>query len=153
MSHAKSRTKINLHHLAHVYYTHSDITSADKFLLDFGFVRCKQEGKRTYYRGYGNEPFLYCAEEGSEDAFGGAAFVVESESDLQLASQTLPNASAVHELKAPGGGKIVSFQDPTDGFPLHLVHGQASVEELEAYPNPKVNFVSAIIKHLNTCGG
>lgn len=152
MSHSNPQTKINLHHIAHVYYTHADISSANKFLLDFGFTPCKQEGNRTYYRGYGTEPFLYCAEKGDEDSFGGVAFAVESESDLQLASEMLPNASAVRRLEAPGGGKIVTFQDPTDGFPLHLVHGQASIDQLEAFPHPRVNFVSKIIIPFNACG-
>lgn len=120
-----STRKINLVRIAHVFYTHKAIGNARQFLDDFGFQELSRVGKNTYYRGYGTEPFVYCASEGSEDAFGGAAFVVESKEDLEFASRTLPNATDVHEmLEEPGGGFRVTFTDPVDGFPFHLVYGQ-----------------------------
>lgn len=52
-------------------------------------------------------------------------FVVESLEDLEYASETLPGATSIYELKdAPGGGKCVTFYDPVDGWPMHLVRGQ-----------------------------
>ena len=65
---------------------------------------------------------MYCPEKSDEDAFGGVAFQVESETDLEYASKTLPGASEVYELAdAPGGGRCVTFKDPVDGFPFHLM--------------------------------
>jgi len=121
--------KIILTRPAHVYYKHVDLDKANEFLLDFGLVQEKRLGNKIYYRGYGPDPFVYCAEKGDEDAFGGVGFVVESETDLELASSTLPDASEIYELlDAPGGGRCVSFKDPFDGFPFHLVFGQTSRE-------------------------
>jgi hypothetical protein len=131
--------KINLVRLAHVYYTHKDLTSASKFLLDFGLQEVKQahhaqngsqdDKKVIYYHGTSAEPFLYATESGPENAFGGAAFVVESMEDLEFAARTLPGASPVLDLgkedpSVPGGGFYVTFQDPVDGIPFRLVFGQ-----------------------------
>ncbi|RSM08509.1 hypothetical protein CDV31_008146 [Fusarium ambrosium] len=129
--------RINLVRIAHVYYTHRNINAAQSFLQDFGFLKIDQGQNGTYYSGTGTEPFVYCATEGSEDSFGGAAFVVESMDDLQYAAQTLPDATPVHEMKGiPGGGYRVTFLDPVDRFPFHLVYGQKPVEEQTNSPAP-----------------
>jgi hypothetical protein len=135
--------KITLVRIAHVYYNHRDLKKAQEFLVDFGFEECHTAGRKSYYRGYSTEPFIYCAQESSEDSFGGAAFVVESEQDLEIATQTLPGATSIYELDdAPGGGKCVTFYDPVDGFPFHLVHGQEPLEEEQLLPEIQFNFVS-----------
>ena len=121
--------KIMLVRPAHVYYKHKDIEKEREFLTDFGFAEEKRVGKLTYYRGYGPDPFVYCAEESDVDEFGGAAFVVESKDDLDRAAETIPGATEVHEMTdAPGGGLRVTFKDPVDGFPFHLVWGQKERE-------------------------
>jgi hypothetical protein len=85
---------------------------------------------------------VYRAEESEKDEFGGAAFVVELYEDLEYASQTLPNATPVYNLTdAPGGGLCVTFKDPVDGFPFHLVYGQASQDNSAGLPQLKYNFV------------
>jgi hypothetical protein len=143
MSAPTPHRKINLSRVAHVYYNHANISAAHGFLLDFGFTPRKQVGKKTYYRGHGAEPFVYCAEEGDKDSFGGAAFVVETEEDLKLASSVLPGATQVYEMEdAPGCGKAVTFHDPVDGFPFHLVWGQKPVEPLDDLTELRFNFVS-----------
>lgn len=134
--------KINLARIAHVYYTHKNIDAARRFIEDFGLKESKRIGKKTYYRGYSREPFVYCASEGPEASFGGAAFVVETIEDLQLAARTLPGASEIYELAdAPGGGKCVTFHDPVDNFPFHLVHGQTPLDEEIILPELEFNFV------------
>lgn len=134
--------QIRLVRLAHVYYTHTDINKAVQFLYDFGFQKIKQVGKDVYFRGTGTEPFVYCAREGDTCEFGGAAFVVESMGDLEHASQSLPGASKVYELdQAPGGGFAVTFKDPVDGFPFHLVYGQTPVSDTADLPQLQHNFV------------
>ncbi|KAL4748420.1 hypothetical protein BDW72DRAFT_214807 [Aspergillus terricola var. indicus] len=130
---------IRLVRLAHVCYTHVDLAAASRFLIDFGFQELTQTvspstGQRTiYYRGTTTQqPFVYCAREGPEDAFDGAAFVVESREDLDYAAETLPGSAGIVNLEAegvPGGGLSLTFHDPVDGFPFHLVWGQRGREE------------------------
>ncbi len=140
--------KIQLVRIAHVWYKHADIDAAKQFALDFGFAETAQIGKTTFYRGYGTEPFALALEASDKNEFGGAAFVVESEEDLVLASKTLPEeckATEVHEMTGlPGGGKRVTFYDPVDGFPFHLIHGQTPVErEDREFPSLKYNYVGS----------
>ena len=57
------------------------------------------------------------------------------------------NPSDVYESTAPGGGKCVTFYDPVDGFPFHLVWGQSKVEPLDPrFPDLKPNFVSGLVR-------
>lgn len=140
--------KIQLVRIAHVWYKHANIDAAKQFALDFGFVETAQVGKTTFYRGYGTEPFALALEASDKDEFAGAAFVVESEEDLVHASKTLPKEcrpTDVHEMKdLPGGGKRVTFYDPVDGFPFHLIHGQTLVErEDPGFPHLRYNYVSS----------
>jgi hypothetical protein len=139
MSLSASHQKINLKRLAHVYYTHENLAEAHKFLLDFGFSVVKSTDNEIYYRGYGTEPFVYCAAKGTENKFGGAAFVVDSMEDLELAT-SLPGATPIHDSDAPGGGKRVTFIEPVDGCPWHLVFGQEPVEMTETFPELAYNF-------------
>lgn len=140
-----ARPRINLVRTAHVFYTHKNIKKAHEFLLDFGFQEVKRVGKDVYYRGTSFEPFVYCAQEGQEDKFGGAAFIVESAADL-VAAEQLPGATKIYELKdAPGGGRCVTFHDPIDGFPFHLVYGQSPHADEIALPQLDFNFVSSDI--------
>ncbi|MCJ1409423.1 hypothetical protein MMC19_003504 [Ptychographa xylographoides] len=138
MAPALTERKIRLVRPAHVYYKHKNIEKADTFLKDFGFIETKRVGGDIYYRGYGSEPFVYCAQAADEDVFGGAAFVVQAIEDLELAAEVLPGATRVYDLvDAPGGGRCVTFKDPVDGFPFHLVFGQRLEEpsmEFQALP-------------------
>ncbi|KAI1352431.1 glyoxalase [Xylaria sp. FL0043] len=147
--------KIQLVRIAHVYYKYPDLEKAKEFLLDFGFTETKRvssknnsnndnndEGEKIYFRGYGTEPWVFCAIKSDKPEFGGAAFVVESEEDLRIAADTLPQASDVYELTdAPGGGRCVTFRDPVDGWRMHLVHGQERVDMLDiSLPHEPVNY-------------
>lgn len=142
--------KIKLHHIAHVYYKYSteEVDAARFFMTDFGFFEAKRVGPRTYYRGYGSEPFVLCVEASTKTEFAGTAFAVESLDELQKAAKILPaevKPTGIYDLEdAPGGGKGLTFFDPVDGFPMHLVYGQEPVEELDPkFPELKLNFVSA----------
>lgn len=133
--------RIKLVRIAHVFYTHKDIDKAHQFLLDFGLQEDKRVGKDIYYRGTSSEPFVYCARQGDENVFGGAAFVVESEADL-LAAEKLPGASKIYDLvDAPGGGRCVTFYDPVDKFPFHLVYGQKARPDEKKLPERDFNYV------------
>lgn len=140
--------KIQLSRIAHVYYQYKpdEVDAARTFMQDFGFFETKRVGSRTYYRGYGVEPFVLCVEAAEETKFGGAGFAVDTLAELERASKILPpevRATDVYDLEdAPGGGKAVTFYDPADGFPFHLVWGQAKVEPLTlGFPQVKPNFV------------
>jgi hypothetical protein len=148
MSGQRPQKKINLVQIAHVYYTHKNLEKANAFLLDFGFSVVQATDDKIYYRGYGTEPFLYCASKGTEDCFGGAAWVVDSIEDLQHAT-SLPGATPIHESDAPGGGKRVTFYDPVDHCPFHLVHGQMPVEPTETFPELAYNFPTAKHRPVN----
>jgi len=138
--------RIKLTRIAHVYYKHEKVEEAKQFMRDFGFEEGDTIGKTTYFRGYGTEPFVIAIEAADKTEFGGAAFAVESEEELVRAAEILPkeaNPTAVYELKTPGGGKGVTFYDPVDGFPFHLVYGQSTVEPRDPkFPVLRVNYVS-----------
>ncbi|KAB8253712.1 Glyoxalase/Bleomycin resistance protein/Dihydroxybiphenyl dioxygenase [Aspergillus pseudonomiae] len=134
------RSRIHLVRAAHVFYTHKNIDAAHQFLLAFGFTEVKRVGKDIYYRGTCTEPFVYYTRQSDEDAFGEAAFVVESESDLVEATK-LPGATEIYELEdAPGGGRGVTFYDPIDGFPFHLICGQQPSASETALPRLPFNY-------------
>ncbi|KAJ4390929.1 hypothetical protein N0V93_004528 [Gnomoniopsis smithogilvyi] len=139
-------SKIQLSRISHVYYRYlpSEIDAARQFAEDFGFFETKRSSPRTYYRGYGVEPFVLCIEETDKTEFGGAAFAVDSLEELERARKLLPaeaKATEVYDLKdAPGGGKGVTFYEPVDGVPFHLVWGQQTIEPLSLeLPEPKPN--------------
>lgn len=141
--------KVVLVRVAHVYYTHAGFEREHQFLTDFGFTEVSRlnvgkSNETIYYRGYGTEPWLYCSRKGEEDAFGGAAFVVESRKDLELATRVIPTASEIWEMKdAPGGGECVTVKDPVDGFEVHLVYGQVQREAEEHHEPRAFNYVGA----------
>ncbi|KAF4334391.1 oxidoreductase [Fusarium beomiforme] len=142
MAESESFKKINLVRIAHVFYQHADAAKQTRFLQDFGLEITKHVGPKTYFRGTGPEPFLYCLISSDKNEFGGVAFVVESRDDLELAAKTLPGATGIREMTdEPGGGVCVTFKDPTDGFPFHLVYGQTLVDPTEEAKLPKTNFV------------
>ncbi|KAI0188307.1 Glyoxalase/Bleomycin resistance protein/Dihydroxybiphenyl dioxygenase [Xylaria flabelliformis] len=147
--------KIQLVRIAHVYYRYSDLEKAKEFLLDFGFTVEKKvnsgDDEKIYFRGYGTEPWILCATKSDKAEFGGAAFVVESEDDLNYAAETLPKASEVYKLKdAPGGGRCVTFYDPVDGWPMHLVYGQESADMVDIpLPQTPVNYPTEKNRQVN----
>ncbi|KAM3065375.1 hypothetical protein ACMFMG_011501 [Clarireedia jacksonii] len=137
----QSIPKIQLNRVAHVYYQHTNVEKQRQFLQDFGFREVKRVGNKTYYSGYGRDPWVYCLEDGDENKFRGAGFVVESLEDLENAASTLPNASEIYDLTdAPGGGKCVTFYDPVDDFPMHLVYGQVEVDQGPEPSFPEIHF-------------
>ncbi|KAK5057618.1 hypothetical protein LTR84_011618 [Exophiala bonariae] len=116
--------KVRVIRLAHVTYQHPDLEKALSFLLDFGFVEQYRSANRVYLRGYGQQPFIYVAEQSpdSKRHFVGGAWVVDRLQDLETAASK-PGASSIQDSDAPGGGKIVTLTDP-NGFKLEFVHGQ-----------------------------
>jgi hypothetical protein len=114
-------------------YQHPNLDEITTFLRDFGMsVAKKGEGKR-WYKGYGEDQYVYYAQEG-EKKFLGGCFEVESYAELEKASK-VDGASAIKALTdAPGGGHMVTLHDP-EGFPINLIFGQ---HKKEPGPFPEV---------------
>ncbi|KAL5315032.1 hypothetical protein ACEPPN_017683 [Leptodophora sp. 'Broadleaf-Isolate-01'] len=117
-------SKINVLRLGFVHYQHPDLASIGRFLEDFGLIKVSQQGSRAYYRGYGVDPYIYVAEQSPSGTreFMGAAWVVESAQDLELAA-TQANASPIQTNDGPGGGQIVSIKDPNN-FVVSFIYSQ-----------------------------
>lgn len=116
---------IKLVKTAFIVYHHKNYETALQFFKDFGLQIERESNDQTFLRGYGTEPFIYHlkrAPQGSPSSFGGAAYVVESRSELERA-EAVPGATKIAPLDAPGGGEVVTLTDPS-GFKVHLVHGQ-----------------------------
>lgn len=92
---AKMVEKVILKRIAHAYYSHTDIDKTKTFLKDFGLTEVAQDGNKHYFRGYGDLPYIYVAEDakGEKGVFKGVAFEAESEEDLLRASR-LPVSSS-----------------------------------------------------------
>lgn len=105
-------------------YQHPDLEKALSFLFDFGMVEVSRTPNRVYLRGYGVQPFVYVAEKSPDNRrhFIGGYWVVDTLQDLEAAASN-PDASAIEESDAPGGGKVVTVTDP-NGFKVGFVYGQ-----------------------------
>ncbi|KAF2011972.1 hypothetical protein BU24DRAFT_435432 [Aaosphaeria arxii CBS 175.79] len=117
--------RIRVVRLAHVYYQHPNLQTALDFLGDFGFIEQARDGVgKVYLRGYGEQPYIYVAEQSPDDSrhFLGAAWAVETRSDLDIAAG-VDSATPIRKNDGPGGGEIVSIKDPNGMF-VHFVHGQ-----------------------------
>ncbi|KAF2032958.1 Glyoxalase/Bleomycin resistance protein/Dihydroxybiphenyl dioxygenase [Setomelanomma holmii] len=118
--------QIKITKLVHMRYQHPDLDQITTFLRDFGMsVAQKADGKR-WYQGYGDDQYVYYAQQG-EKRFLGGTFEVESYADLEKASE-VDGAGPIQDLSdAPGGGYLVTLVDP-EGFPINLIHGQMKKE-------------------------
>ena len=127
--------RVQMVKLAHMRYQHPNLDEITTFLKDFGMHVVKRTEDRVWYRGYGPDQYVYYAQKGPKKFLGGT-FEVESEADLEKASQ-IPGAGQIEELSdAPGGGKLLTLQDP-EGFPINLIHGQSAA--------PKHDFPEKVI--------
>lgn len=119
---------VRLDRLAHVVYQHPDLKEACRFLIDFGLEIAQENKDRVYFKGFGQDPFIYVAEQSPTERrnFGGGGWVVSSYADLERGA-ALPGASSIEKYDAPGGGNTVTLKDP-NGFTIRLIFGQA--------PNP-----------------
>lgn len=117
---------IQLLQTAFVTYEHADLAKARSFLEDFGLkVAHEDPGKSIFFKGYGTEPYIYVARQASgESRFAGAAYVVESSTELDRAAALQSAVRPIRKLDGPAGGSVVTLQDPA-GHQVHLIHGWA----------------------------
>ncbi|OAL22285.1 hypothetical protein AYO22_07329 [Fonsecaea multimorphosa] len=115
--------KVQLNRISHVYLYHLDLDKFDQFARDFGFTEVAREQDTIYYSGYGRDMCIYVARrsKGTQESFGGAAFVAQTEEDFIKASK-LNEASPVSPNEGPGGGSIVTITSPS-GTQIHVVWG------------------------------
>lgn len=122
-------SRIHLTRLSYVIYEHPSIETFQEFAKDFGFVETgtdKQDGS-IYYRGYGEDPYIYVAKPAQGDGrkrFVGAGFVAGTAEDFAKASN-MDGAKLVDMNDRPGGGKSVVLHDP-NGFEMVIVWDQQS---------------------------
>ena len=88
-------------------------------------------------RGAGFYPYINVVEQG-EAGFAAVGMRVGSAAELDEAA-TLPNASSVETIDAPGGGRRVRLAGP-DGLAFELVHGIEPAPELTVREPLAVNF-------------
>jgi hypothetical protein len=75
--------------------------------------------------------------------FVGAYWVVESAEELEKAASNA-DASAIHDSSAPGGGQVVTVQDP-NGFKVGFIHGQELREKDGAGDDNKKNQQAPVV--------
>lgn len=115
--------KINLTRLSYVVYEHTSLDVFRQFAKDFGFVEELSSTPLTvFFRGYGEDPFLYVARQADKKRFVGAAFAAESAEDFDRATD-LPNAKVQDLSNAPGGGSSVVITDP-NGYEMIVLWNQ-----------------------------
>src|SRR5258706_16429514 len=102
MESIQQTSKIQLVRLLYTHYQHQNLSAANKFFTDFGFIPVEQTDTIIYYRGFGENPYIYVAEKSPDSCkhFVGGGWVVKSHGDLETASK-LPGASAIQESTAP----------------------------------------------------
>ena len=115
--------KIQLERVLATHYCHPSLSEAHRFFTDFGLIEAKRSDDKIYYRGFGQDPYIYIAEQSASGkaAFIGGIWVVSSRGDLESASK-IPGATPIQPSSAPGGGDFVTIIDPT-GISVTLVHG------------------------------
>lgn len=129
---ASSDKRVTAVRLVSVHYQHPNLEKSVQFLKDFGLLEVSREGDRVYFGGFGQDPYIYVAEQapGPEPrrAFLGGTWAVDSFKDLELAASHPDASSAIEDAEGPGGGSKVTLVDP-NGFPITFIHGQTPKEQ------------------------
>jgi hypothetical protein len=123
--------RINLESLMYVWFEHSDIKNAHRFLTDFGLIPVKETPHKTFYRGFGTSPVTYISQksaDGKAPDFLGGGWAVGDLGDLEAAAK-LPGASEIKAADEVIGGEMVSIEDPAGGVVhLHWGHHERTLE-------------------------
>ncbi|KAH7116338.1 Glyoxalase/Bleomycin resistance protein/Dihydroxybiphenyl dioxygenase [Dactylonectria macrodidyma] len=125
--------RISLKSLMYVWYSHVDIDTARRFLVDFGLIPTKTTPDKTWYRGFGESPVCYITEKSKngKSAFFGGGWAVDEYADLEAAAQ-VPGASPITDAEEIIGGKTVSVKDPASGtIHLHWGYNERKIEQAE----------------------
>jgi hypothetical protein len=112
--------------ISHMRYQHPDLDRITTFLADFGMFIARRTDDRIWFRGYGNDQYVYYAQRG-EKKFLGGTFEVEDMAQLDKATQIAGAGPIISLDDSPGGGHMVALHD-LDGFPINLIYGQAPAQ-------------------------
>ncbi|MFD3503614.1 VOC family protein [Streptomyces sp. NPDC058678] len=117
--------------LAWLEFEKPDLDRAEVFARDFGFGVAARDERALWLRGtFAGSPCMVIRR-GRTSRFIGPAFRAAERADVdRLARAT---ESAVRDVDAPGGGKVVDLLDPS-GLPVRVVHRG---EELPALPGQR----------------
>lgn len=118
-----TESKVKLDRLLYTHYQHPNIEAVHKFYTDFGLHVVGKSGNTIYYRGFGEDTYIYIAEKSPDSSkhFVGSGWLVQSQADL-VAASSVPGASTVQKSASPGGGDFVDIKDPL-GFNIRLLYG------------------------------
>ncbi len=118
---------IKVREIAYIRLRSPDLDVQEEFLAHFGLIRVERTDNILYMRGTDPHTYLHVTERGEPKVLG-IAWTAASEADLHLLAQD-PEASAIEDLIAPGGGKRVRLTDP-NGYVVEVVHGIAAAEAI-----------------------
>ncbi len=115
--------RIQLDRLLYTHYQHPNLHPVKNFCADFGLIEVSESDGLIYFRGFGENPCIYIAEQSqdSKKHFVGAGWAVPAYTDLEKAA-ALPSASPIQLSTVPGGGSYVEIPDP-NGVIIRLHHG------------------------------
>ncbi len=127
--------------LAWLEFEKPDLDRAEVFARDFGFGIAARGEHALWLRGtFAGSPCMVIRR-GRTSRFIGPAFRAAERADLdRLARAT---GSAVRDVDAPGGGKVVDLLDPS-GIPVRVVY---QGEELPALPEQRPLLLNSGIDH------
>lgn len=106
-----------------------DLEAQAAYLDDFGMRAVKKDAAAIYYRGSGDDAYIYAAQKGEADAFIAAGYEVDTIEELEALA-----ADAGVEIEAGDaliGGQMVRLSDP-DGLGIEVYYGvnkSAAIDE------------------------
>lgn len=97
-----------------------DLEAQCKYLDDFGMQAVQKDNGSIYYRGTGEDAYIYAAQKGEADTFIAAGYEVDTLEELQALAES--QDVAIDDGDALMGGKMVRLTDP-DGLGIEVYHG------------------------------
>ncbi len=137
---------VRVRDIAYLIFDRPDPESAEAFFTDFGLHVVQREGGNIYMRASGPEHHCIMLRKNRRSGFGGVGFHVPDASDLDRLA-ALPDASAVEEIREPGGGRRVRLLNP-DGLRVDAIHGRETVPEIQTRSRFEMNTIGPAPDHL-----
>jgi catechol 2,3-dioxygenase-like lactoylglutathione lyase family enzyme len=131
-----SKPGIKILDIAYPRLRSPDLDAMEEFLTEFGLVKVARTPDALYMRGTGPAHHIHVTERG-EPSFVSLAYRARSADDLLRIADHPDAISPVHDLDEPGGGLRVWLKEPTNGFKIEIIHGDAVLPELPiSYRHP-----------------
>ncbi|TFE36519.1 glyoxalase [Paraburkholderia dipogonis] len=130
--------------LAYLVFERPDLSTAERFLNDFGLHTVARDSDRLLLRGTHAVPYCYVVHQATRSRFAGLGLRVRGIDDLEALAR-LEGASAIEPLASPGGGFRVRLVDPS-GFCVDAIADQSPVSTLPHRPPLPFNSVDSIVR-------